>query len=135
MKTLYDLLDARPNDDAEALRAAFRKAAKANHPDLHAGDPFAALRFRQIAEAYDILRDAERRATYDRLLQFERQRLRSTLKSTVCYLMHSIVFDTITAVGLAIILAGGYMTYAHFSKTPIDELAGAPARGAGRMTA
>jgi curved DNA-binding protein CbpA len=118
MRTLYDLLGARPDDDVEALKAAFRKAAKANHPDLHAGDPYAAIRFRRIAEAYEILRDAEQRATYDRLLRFERERLRWTLKSTVSYLMHSIVFDAVTAVGLAIILAGGYMTYAHFSKTP-----------------
>jgi DnaJ-domain-containing protein 1 len=135
MKTLYDLLGARPDDDAEALRAAFRKAAKANHPDLHAGDPYAAIRFRQIAEAYEILRDAEQRATYDRLLQFERERLRWTLKSTVSYLMHSIVSDAVTAVGLAIILAGGYMTYAHFSKTPAAELAGTAARGAERIAA
>jgi hypothetical protein len=44
MKTLYDLLGARPDDDAEVLKAGSRKAAKANHP---------------IAEAYEILRDAE----------------------------------------------------------------------------
>jgi curved DNA-binding protein CbpA len=126
MKTLYDLLGTRPDDDAEALKAAFRKAAKANHPDLHAGDPYAAIRFRQIAEAYEILRDAEQRATYDRLLRFERERLRWTLKSTVSYLMHSIASDAITAAGLAIILAGGYMTYAHFSKIPAEARASEP---------
>jgi curved DNA-binding protein CbpA len=135
MKTLYDLLGARPDDDAEALRAAFRKAAKANHPDLHAGEPDAAVRFRQIAEAYEILRDAAQRATYDRLLQFERERLSWTLKSTVSYLMQSIVSDAVTAVGLAIILVGGYMTYAHFSKLPAEELASTPARGAARIAA
>jgi curved DNA-binding protein CbpA len=135
MRTLYDLLGAHPDDDAEALRAAFRKAAKANHPDLHAGDPYAAIRFRQIAGAYEILRDAEQRATYDRLLQFERKRLRWTLKGTVSYLMHSIVSDAVAAVGLAIIVTGGYMTYAHFSKTPAEELAGTPAGGAARIAA
>jgi curved DNA-binding protein CbpA len=123
MKTLYDLLGSRADDDAEALKAAFRKAAKANHPDLHAEDPYASIRFRRIAEAYEILRDAEQRATYDRLLRFERERLHWTLKSTVSYLMHSIVFDAVTAVGLAITLAGGYMTYAHFSKIPAEERA------------
>ena len=59
MKTLYDLLGARPDDDAEELRSAFRKAAKANHPDLHVGDLDAPSRFRQIVQAYDILRDAQ----------------------------------------------------------------------------
>ena len=130
MNTLYDLLGARADDDAEALKAAFRKAAKANHPDLHAGDPYAAIRFRQIAEAYEILRDAGQRANYDRLLRFERERLRWTLKGTVYDRMHSIVFDAVTAVGLAIILAGGYMTYAHFSKIPAAARAPEPITGA-----
>jgi curved DNA-binding protein CbpA len=125
MKTLYDLLGTRPDDDAEALKAAFRKAAKANHPDLHAGDRMLHYAL-DIAEAYEILRDAEQRATYDRLLRFERERLRWTLKSSVSYLMHSIASDTITAAGLAIILAGGYMTYAHFSKIPAEARAPEP---------
>jgi curved DNA-binding protein CbpA len=135
MKTLYDLIGARPDDDAEALRAAFRKAAKANHPDLHAGDPYAAIRFRQIAEAYEILRDAERRATYDRVLQFERERLRGKLKRTASYLMQSIVSDAVTALGLAVALAGGYMVFAHVSKTPAEQLLGPAARGSARIAA
>jgi curved DNA-binding protein CbpA len=131
MKTLYDLLGIRPSDNAETLRAAFRKAAKANHPDLHAGDPYAAMRFRQIARAYEILRDAERRAAYDRLLQFERERAGWRLKSTVSYLMRSVVSDAVAAIGLAIVLAGGYTVYAHISKTPAEELAGG--RGSARI--
>ena len=46
MKTLYDILGALPDDDAESIRAAFRKAAKANHPDNNPGDPDAPLRFK-----------------------------------------------------------------------------------------
>jgi curved DNA-binding protein CbpA len=114
MKTLYDLLGARPDDDAETLQNAFRKAAKANHPDLHAGDPDAAKRFRQIAAAYAILRDAEERATYDRLLAFRRQQLRSKLK-------RNIVSDAIAVVGLAVVLVGGYTLFAHISKTSVAK--------------
>ena len=44
MKTLYDLLGALPDDDADELRAAFRKAAKANHPDNNPDNPEAAER-------------------------------------------------------------------------------------------
>jgi TPR repeat protein len=73
-KSLYDLLGARENDDAEALKKAFRKAIKANHPDLHPCDPDAVERFREIIAAYARLRDAKDRATYDWLLQLERQR-------------------------------------------------------------
>jgi curved DNA-binding protein CbpA len=131
MKTLYDLLGARADDDAEGLRNAFRKAAKANHPDLHAGDRDAAIRFREIVEAYDILRDAAQRAAYDRLLKFERERFRRRLKSTASYLVRNVVFDAIAVVGLAIVLGGGYTLFAYVSKTPIEaaKLADVTARG------
>jgi len=136
MKTLYDLLGARPDDDTEGLRNAFRKAAKANHPDLHAGDPDASIRFRQIVEAYDILRDQQQRATYDRLLKFEREQFRWKLKRTISYLMHGVVSDAIAVVGLAIVLGGGYTLFAYISKTPVDtaRLVGT-ARGEAKIAA
>ena len=68
MKTLYDLLGALPTDDAEDLRTAFRTAVKGAHPDIRPDDPDAALKFRQIIRANDILRDAEQREAYDHLL-------------------------------------------------------------------
>jgi curved DNA-binding protein CbpA len=137
MNTLYDLLGAHADDDAEGLRNAFRKAAKANHPDLHAGDPDAAMRFRQIVEAYDILRDAQQRATYDRLLKFERERFRRRLRSTASYLVRSVVSDAVAVVGLAIVLGGGYTLFAYISKTPIEavKLAEVTARGPARTGA
>lgn len=76
MKTLYDLLDALPEDDAESLRAAFRKAAKANYPDNNPGDPDAPLRFRRIVRANAILSDERQRAHYDRLLAVALQQRR-----------------------------------------------------------
>ncbi len=133
MKTLYDLLGAHPSDNAEALRTAFRKAAKANHPDLHGGDPHAAMRFRQIADAYDVLRNTQRRATYDRLLQFEREQVGWKSKSTASYPMRSFFADAIIAISLAIVLAGGYLTYAHTSKTHAEELAGTGGRELARI--
>src|SRR6266446_3829078 len=137
MNTLYDLLGARADDDAEGLRNAFRQAAKANHPDLHAGDPDAAIRFRQIVEAYDILRDPQQRATYDRLLKFERERFRRRLRSTASYLVRSVVSDAVAVVGLAIVLGGGYTLFAYISKTPIEaaKLAEVTARGPARTGA
>ena len=69
MQTLYDMLDVRPDDDAEGLRQAFRKAVKASHPDIHTDDPDAPRRFRHFVQAYNILRDPELRADYDRLLE------------------------------------------------------------------
>jgi hypothetical protein len=51
MKTLYDILNAHPDDDAERLKVAFRKAAMACHPDLNLHDPEAPVRFIQIVRA------------------------------------------------------------------------------------
>ena len=68
MTTLYELLGALPHDDAEGLRTAFRKAAKATHPDMNPDDPDASVRFRQLVRAHDILSDADQRVVYDQLL-------------------------------------------------------------------
>ena len=73
MTTLYDLLGALPDDDADGLRAAFRKAAKASHPDVNPGNPDAAERFRRIVRANAILSDEQQRAAYDRLLEVARR--------------------------------------------------------------
>ncbi|MBO0758389.1 MAG: DnaJ domain-containing protein, partial [Bradyrhizobiaceae bacterium] len=75
MKSLYELLGASPDDDAEALKKAFRTAIKAYHPDLHPGDPDAQARFEEIIAAHALLSDAGRRANYDRQLQLEREYL------------------------------------------------------------
>ena len=66
--TLYELLGALPDDDADGLRAAFRKAAKASHPDNNPTDPEAPQKFRQIVRAHSILKDERQRAAYDWLL-------------------------------------------------------------------
>src|SRR4029079_3180020 len=73
MKTLYDLLGALPDDDADGLRAAFRKAAKENHPDFNPENPEASERFRKIVRANAILSDGQQRAAYDRLLEVARR--------------------------------------------------------------
>ena len=62
MKTLYDLLGALPDDDADRLRAAFRKAAKASHPDNNPDDADAPHKFRQVVRAHGILGDQRQRA-------------------------------------------------------------------------
>jgi len=125
MTTLYDLLGVRPDDDSEAVKNAFREAAKANHPDLNPGDPDAAMRFGRIVRAYAILRDAEKRAAYDQLLELERARqqaglegeqLRSKSRSTMAYAMNKFVFPVVVAAGLAIVLPSGYTPLPRISK-------------------
>jgi curved DNA-binding protein CbpA len=115
MKTLYDVIGARPDDDAESLKKAYRQAAKANHPDHHGGDLEAARRFRRITASYDILRDAERRAAYDRLLEIRRKPLRTKLKLAIVQMRRHVVYDTAVAAAITVVLIGGYAAVSRFS--------------------
>src|SRR5579871_693322 len=110
METLYDMLGARPDDDADSLKKAFRKAAKANHPDRHAGDPDAVERFRRIAKAYDILRDPKQRAAYDRLLKLQRGGSRSKARRITSHPAYQFAFNAIAGVLVGVMLTvGGYI--------------------------
>ena len=65
-KDFYELLEV-PRDVNEGdLKKAFRKAAMQYHPDRNPGDAHAEEMFKQCAEAYDVLSDAQKRAAYDR---------------------------------------------------------------------
>jgi hypothetical protein len=57
----YSVLGVKPGDDFESvIRPAYRKLALENHPDRHPGDKVKEAKFAQVAEAYEILYDAER---------------------------------------------------------------------------
>ena len=56
-----DVLELDGEADFKAVKAAYRRLAKANHPDLTPGDEEAALRFQKVKAAYDVLRRAEER--------------------------------------------------------------------------
>lgn len=120
MGTLYDLLGALPNDDAEALRVAFRRAAKATHPDTNPDNPDAALRFRQLVRAHHILSDAEQRATYDQLLTIATRPSApapSPRQAVVYEKIHRGATNTMAATFIAAALIGGYTVFSHMSKT------------------
>ena len=62
----YEVLGVGRDADETAVKKAFRKLARELHPDVNAHDPQAEEKFKEAAEAYEILNDPERRATYDR---------------------------------------------------------------------
>lgn len=62
----YELLGVKKDATDEEIRKAYRQLAKKLHPDLNPGDPKAADRFKEVAAAYDLLGDKEKRARFDR---------------------------------------------------------------------
>ncbi|GAC1316344.1 MAG: molecular chaperone DnaJ [Thermoleophilaceae bacterium] len=62
----YELLGVGRDADERAIKKAFRALARELHPDVNTHDPQAEEKFKEAAEAYEILSDAERRSVYDR---------------------------------------------------------------------
>jgi molecular chaperone DnaJ len=62
----YEVLGVPRDADERVIKKAFRALARELHPDVNRHDPEAEEKFKEAAEAYEILSDAERRATYDR---------------------------------------------------------------------
>ena len=62
----YEVLGIGHDADDTEIKKTFRRLARELHPDVNRHDPEAEEKFKEAAEAYEILSDAERRATYDR---------------------------------------------------------------------
>jgi molecular chaperone DnaJ len=62
----YDILGLERGADDAALKSAYRKLAMQYHPDRNPGDAAAESKFKSVSEAYDILKDPQKRAAYDR---------------------------------------------------------------------
>src|SRR3954451_11159166 len=62
----YETLEVERSADDSKLKAAFRKLAMKWHPDKNPGDAASEVKFKEINEAYEILKDGNKRAAYDR---------------------------------------------------------------------
>jgi len=62
----YELLGVQRGADDAAIKAAYRRLAKECHPDRHGGCTNQEARFKEISEAYECLKDPQKRAAYDR---------------------------------------------------------------------
>src|SRR5437870_2452934 len=63
----YETLEVERSADESGLKSAFRKLAMKWHPDKNPGDASSEVRFKEINEAYEILKDPQKRAAYDRV--------------------------------------------------------------------
>lgn len=66
MKDYYEILGLERDATADDIKKSFRVLARETHPDANPDDPTAEERFRDIAEAYEVLSDDQKRARYDR---------------------------------------------------------------------
>lgn len=62
----YEILGVKKDASADEIKKAYKKAALANHPDRNPGDTAAEERFKEAAEAFEVLSDDDKRAAYDR---------------------------------------------------------------------
>jgi len=66
MSDYYAVLGVPRDADEATIKKAYRKLAMQYHPDRNGGDPAAEARFKEISEVYEVLRDPNKRAAYDR---------------------------------------------------------------------
>ncbi|MGH7481670.1 MAG: molecular chaperone DnaJ [Longimicrobiales bacterium] len=66
MRDYYEILNLDRHADADAIKKAYRKLALEYHPDRNSGSAEAEERFKEATEAYEVLRDPQKRAAYDR---------------------------------------------------------------------
>jgi curved DNA-binding protein CbpA len=129
MPSLYDLLGALPGDDAGHLRKAFREAVKGVHPDIRPGDPEAALNFRLIVRAMEILADTEQRAAYDHLLEHARREFAGERRAAR---LRNFAFAMIALAGVSIVAVSLQILFAPLAALPpqagqTDQLSRGPA--------
>src|SRR5580693_9263505 len=62
----YEILGITKSASAEEIKKSYRKVAMQHHPDRNPGDKAAEEKFKEAAEAYEVLSDGNKRAQYDR---------------------------------------------------------------------
>ena len=93
----YETLEVERTADESKLKAAFRKLAMKWHPDKNPGDAASEIRFKEINEAYEVLKDGDKRAAYDRFghAAFEQGRAAAAPDSAPALPRHFPIFSKI----------------------------------------
>jgi DnaJ-like protein len=107
VRDFYKVLGIASTADDRRIKKAFRRRAKAYHPDLNPGDSRAEERFKELTEAYEVLRSAHARATYDAYRAQRRSAVRRRVVGSAALMAASFVMTLGSAFGaLAVYNAG-----------------------------
>jgi curved DNA-binding protein CbpA len=101
VRTFYKILGIASTADDLRIKSAFRRRALATHPDLNPGNHRAEERFRELMQAYQVLRDATARAAYDAYLARQRRQARRRFAQSAAVMMATFVLTTSSAVLVA----------------------------------
>ncbi|TCO71502.1 J domain-containing protein [Marinisporobacter balticus] len=82
MKNAYKILEINTKASQNEIKTAYRKLAKKYHPDVNQNDKYTAEKFREVTEAYNILRDEKLKKEYDQKLCNEQETNQRTEQST-----------------------------------------------------
>jgi DnaJ-class molecular chaperone len=66
----YDILGVKENASDEEIKRVYRELAKKYHPDKNEGDKTAEAKFKELSEAYNVLRDPAKRQQYDQMRRY-----------------------------------------------------------------
>lgn len=120
MKTHYDVLGVPFGADYETIKAAYRTALKAYHPDLNEGEPTAEMISKRIIDAHAVLKDPAKRALYDQqLLHRKLQRRRMFL---ITMLLTGVVVFGSSFVALQMSLYPRDVTVSELGQPPSQDL-------------
>jgi DnaJ-class molecular chaperone len=106
MRNFYQVLGTTSRADDSQLKRAFRNLAKTFHPDLNAGDKRSEERFKELNQAYDVLRDPEARAAYDAFLTDKQTRVRHRFRSAALTMSAAFALSTAVCFPLMVWLLG-----------------------------
>lgn len=94
MRNLYKVLGIASTADDLRIKSAFRRRALRVHPDLHPGNERADERFRELMQAYQVLRDTRTRAVYDGYLARQRSQARRRFVQSAAVMATTFVLTT-----------------------------------------
>jgi len=101
VRNLYKVLGIASTADDLRIKSAFRRRALTTHPDLNPGNDRADERFRELMQAYQVLRDASARAAYDAHLAWQRRQARRRFMQSAAVMVATFILTTSSAIFVA----------------------------------